>query len=355
MQKRTLGRTGLEVSEIGIGLEHVALEKGNPEAVFDAAVAGGVNYIDLVFCDPLDAHADHWDAIKTPLMRHREALICCLHWGWLNEPVPQCERNFEAAVDRCGGYAEIAMMQIVDSREVWENWAQKSLEKLRRFQDAGSFGFVGLSSHNVDIARAAAESGLIDVIMFPINLYQYPQDANNARLLETCADEGVAVVAMKPYYGGKLLTVNGAPTGISAHQCLHYVLSQKVCVALPGPRNVQELNDALAYKNATQSDLAPPAIGDELVNLLRGQCTLCCHCLPCPVGINIPGVVTNVNYLDYYSGSPMSADHNREVYRKTPVKASECTECAICEERCPFDVEVVGKMHRAVELFETAS
>jgi predicted aldo/keto reductase-like oxidoreductase len=132
------------------------------------------------------------------------------------------------------------------------------------------------------------------------------------------------------------------------------VLSQKISLVLPGPRNVKELSEALAYESASQSDLAPPAIGDELHDLLRGQCTVCNHCLPCPVGIKIPTVVTSVNYLDYFAGTPMSADHNRNSYQKMEVKASECTECGICEERCPFDVEVVGKMHRAVELFENA-
>jgi predicted aldo/keto reductase-like oxidoreductase len=34
------------------------------------------------------------------------------------------------------------------------------------------------------------------------------------------------------------------------------------------------------------------------------------------------------------------------------VKASACVECGVCLERCPFDVEIVAKMHEATAVFE---
>ena len=33
-------------------------------------------------------------------------------------------------------------------------------------------------------------------------------------------------------------------------------------------------------------------------------------------------------------------------------KASECTECGVCVERCPFDVDVIAKIRKAVDIFE---
>jgi len=43
------------------------------------------------------------------------------------------------------------------------------------------------------------------------------------------------------------------------------------------------------------------------------------------------------------------------MYASRPVKASACVECEVCLERCPFDVDIIGKMRRAVEVFERAA
>jgi len=32
-------------------------------------------------------------------------------------------------------------------------------------------------------------------------------------------------------------------------------------------------------------------------------------------------------------------------------KASDCTECGVCVERCPFDVPVLDRMERAIQVF----
>ena len=36
----------------------------------------------------------------------------------------------------------------------------------------------------------------------------------------------------------------------------------------------------------------------------------------------------------------------REWYAGFPVKASACTECGICLERCPFDVDIMAKLEQ---------
>lgn len=41
----------------------------------------------------------------------------------------------------------------------------------------------------------------------------------------------------------------------------------------------------------------------------------------------------------------------RASYEDLSSKATDCTECGQCSKRCPFEVDVVGKMQEAVALF----
>jgi predicted aldo/keto reductase-like oxidoreductase len=157
---------------------------------------------------------------------------------------------------------------------------------------------------------------------------------------------------MKPYYGGRLLHSHGQPTGISAVQCLHYVLSQPVATVVPGPRNTQELSQALDYLAASEEQKAYAPLHDELTERLRGQCVLCRHCLPCPQEIAIPELISYLDVVEHYGHGPSHDSINRERYASLPAKGSDCTECGVCVERCPFEVDIIGKMRRAVEVFE---
>ena len=357
METRALGRTGLEVGVVGLGTEHLITTRENMDAVLDLAVPAGVNYIDVVYNDPLDAHVDYWQAIGPALRRHRQRLVLCLHWGFVyHEPVDRCQRCFDQALDRLGdGHAEIAMLTMVDSESLWHNWARQGIERLDRHRRDGRIGFIGLSSHNVGVARVAVQSDLIDMLMFPVNLYQHPEDPARATLLESCAEHRVGVVAMKPFYGGRLLTAVGRPTGITPAQCLHYVLSQPVATAVPGARNIDELRQALQYVDAPLEEKQSTPLHEELRDWLRGQCVGCKHCLPCPQYIPIPDVVLCTDYLEFYSGSRASQQLNREFYASLPAKGSDCIECEVCLERCPFEVDIIGKMRRAVEIFEATA
>ena len=44
----------------------------------------------------------------------------------------------------------------------------------------------------------------------------------------------------------------------------------------------------------------------------------------------------------------------KEWYSEFPVVASACVECGVCVERCPFDVDILAKMH-ADEKHRTAA
>ena len=110
----------------------------------------------------------------------------------------------------------------------------------------------------------------------------------------------------------------------------------------------------LGYLEASSEERQFAPLHDELAERLRGQCVQCLHCLPCPQEIDVPNVILNLEYVEFYSGSRWSEQYNRELYARRTAKASDCIECEVCLERCPFGVDIIGKMRRAVEIFEAA-
>jgi uncharacterized protein len=114
------------------------------------------------------------------------------------------------------------------------------------------------------------------------------------------------------------------------------------------------MSQALVYLGAPDEEKQFASLHEDLKDRLHGQCVDCKHCLPCPQEIDIPLVIYNLEYVAFYSGSHVSEQYNREIYASLPVKASACIECDACLERCPFEVDIIAKMHRAVEVFERA-
>ncbi|MBU7024589.1 MAG: 4Fe-4S dicluster domain-containing protein, partial [Theionarchaea archaeon] len=194
--------------------------------------------------------------------------------------------------------------------------------------------------------------------------------ANNAMphrndMLAACSQERVGVVAMKPFCGGKLLQQNRTvritnyqtggkalkkkiPKTITPVHCLSYILSQVgVKTVVPGVSSVEELEGVLHYLDATDEEKDFSELLVDFEEYVTGECVYCNHCLPCPAGIDI-GECNRL--LD--RAKPGMTREIQDTYNMYPAKASACTECGQCVERCPFDVDVVSRMKEAASLFE---
>ena len=106
----------------------------------------------------------------------------------------------------------------------------------------------------------------------------------------------------------------------------------------------------LRYLEASEAGKDYSAVLGNLRDVFAGQCTYCHHCLPCSEGIEIGWIIWHVDQVP-----GRGIEQVKEWYAEFPVKASACVECGICVERCPFDVDIIGKMHEAVTLFEVAA
>jgi predicted aldo/keto reductase-like oxidoreductase len=320
------------------------------EDVLRIVIDAGVNYIDVIYSNP-KVDASFWDSIGPVLRSYRDKLVLAAHWGPsdLYRDLDDCQRCLESVLERVGNdYVEVVMLTVVDSEETWSGWARESLNRLTGYKEQGRIGHIGLSGHTAPIALKAVHSGLIDVLMFPINLLGHSDEEVSA-LYQVCVDQNVGLVAMKPYHGGTLLFANGRSSGITPAQCLAYVLSRPVSTTVPGAKNVEELRATLHYLEATDEEKDYHSAIANIHDYLEGQCVYCHHCLPCPQEIEVGWIIW---YVDQARGG--ISDQLRSWYSGFPVKASACIECGDCVERCPFEVDIIAKMREAVEIFEAS-
>jgi len=373
LKYHTLGRTGLEVSEVSIGTEW--LEKKSPElitSVIRKAIENGVNYFDIIF-----NFEEHLTKVSKAIEGHRDDIILVHHLGSSeykgkykkNRSIKSCTNTFEK-------YLEIMKTDYVDIMFVHfvlgpQNFREKilkpngPLDLALKFKAEGKTKFIGISTHSLGVMEEAVKNGNFDVIMYQINL------ANNAlpnrnEVLALCAQENIGVVAMKPFAGGALLRkkktvgIGGWRSGgmslekkkipeiASPVKCLHYILSQVgVTTAVPGVSSIQELDEVLAYCSATDEEKDYSLLLKEFDEYITGECTYCNHCQPCPADIDIGRV-----FKVYDQARIELTEEIKVKYNEFEVNASDCTECGECEERCPFDVEVIEKMKETAKMFQ---
>jgi uncharacterized protein len=368
---RPLGRTGLSVSEISLGTEYLMDQPHDTIVeVVHEAIAAGVTYFDLFGAGP-----GFRDAMGAAFAGHRERVILAAHLGATvtgdgqykkTRALRACERFFDDFLTRYAtDYVDVLMLHNCDSQKDYGQVFREDgfLGLALRLQEQGLARHLGFSGHTVDTARQAVESGFIDVLMFPINLTGHAVPGK-LELLRTCAAQGVAVVAMKPYGGGKLLqgtrTVRVGhyhrggealklrkPDAITPVQCLAYVLAQiGVAAAVPGCASVGELHAALAYAPADAAARDFSTLLTEFDQVVEGECTYCNHCLPCPAHIDIGQTLRLLDLAE----SGITPDL-RAAYAALPAPAGDCTACGACEARCPFGVPTVSRIAEAARTF----
>jgi uncharacterized protein len=370
MKHSELGGTGLNASILGLGTEHL---RGQPPetviATLRAAVEQGINYFDIIFAMP-----DYLEPIAEGFRGLRERVFLTAHLGSTDKggqycktrTAQRCERSF-LEVLRCleSDYVDVLFLHNFNTVQDWEQASRAGfLDLAVRLRDEGRARFLGISGHYYDVMHRALDSELVDLIMLPISLLSHAMPGRD-EILDRCARQGLAVVAMKPFGGGRLLNQRGRlrvpkyqtsgetfhvqiPAAVTPTQCLSYVWAQRgVAVALAGVKNQAELTEALHALEAGEPERDFGGLLAGFGRYIVGECTYCNHCLPCPVLIDIGQVQRLLDRAEFGLTGDL-----RSAYAALPVQASACTECGACALRCPFGVDVVARMRAAAGRFE---
>ncbi|MDR1744376.1 MAG: aldo/keto reductase [Planctomycetota bacterium] len=383
MQTRPLGKTGMNASVIGLGLEHID-EK--PFEVVDetisAAIDNGVTILDVFM--PGEEVRLH---VGRSLAGRRDKVILQGHIGSvdlnqqydISRDLEVCKRYFENLL-KClrTDYIDIGMLFFMDSHEHIDAALNNGIvDYARKLKRDGVIRAIGASAHNPETAKRVVEEGIAEVVMFSLNpaFDMMPETRDIAVMLENkfdslvsvadparaefyrlCESRGVGITVMKPLGAGKLLSPEHTPFAkpLTVGQCIHYALTRPAVVsAMVGCKSRKEVEEAVGYLSLSEQEKdfsdAISRFREDARGGFSGVCVYCNHCLPCPASIDIASVhkYLDIARLNEAAVPPSVAQH----YRDLRAHGSDCVSCGSCEGRCPFGVSIMEDMQRAAALF----
>jgi predicted aldo/keto reductase-like oxidoreductase len=260
----------------------------------------------------------------------------------------------------------------VDSLDFYQLWAVHNyplyevalkkggwLDGVLKAKDEGLLKHIGFTGHigSDDIIKVIDNSNF-EMITIPFNI----MDNSRLKAVKYAREKNIAVVMMNPLAGG-ILGENGNEAilgmlkkvgedslqGMSLSYCAAFNSS-----ALSGmSSNEQALHNVEVFSKPLIDDEKASLYKKELESVLHHEsfkCTSCGYCTPCPQGINIPEVLRmRNNYLIF--GLQDAKNRLKNAYKSDAgFRVENCTECGLCESKCPNGVNTIELLKDALKI-----
>jgi D-threo-aldose 1-dehydrogenase len=217
MDRRPLGRTGLDVSILGLGGAGIAnlyqeLTDDEAVAVVCSALDRGIRYVDTA---PLYGYGASERRVGAALRLHPKGHECIVgtKLGYVPDDFDYSFdatiRSVEASRERLG-LAQIPIVQIHEIRpEIWDPiFAPRgALAALRKLRDDGVVGHLGVTGSDAATVQRALNSGEFETVFY-WHHFHLLDDAGRA-VLDQAARSGVGALIGTPFAGGVLASGSG--------------------------------------------------------------------------------------------------------------------------------------------------
>ena len=262
------------------------------------------------------------------------------------------------------------------------------LDFLLKEREAGRIRHLGWSFHGIveQFDRILAEHERVhwDFVQIQLNYSDWKQAAlgrnvNAEYLYAELSKRNIPVVVMEPLLGGRLSNLPAHivsrlkeqnPEGSAASWAFRYAGSpEDVLTVLSGMTYMEHLQDNIR----TYSPLVPLTeeqkeflyeTAELMLQYPTIPCNGCDYCMPCPYGIDIPGILLHYNKCVNDGNIPKSsADNNYRKARRaflvsydrsveTIRQAAHCTGCKQCIEDCPQRINIPVELRKIDKFIE---
>lgn len=335
MDKIRLGKTEMMVSRLGFGgIPIQRVSEDEAVAVVRRCLDLGINYIDTA-----NGYTTSEERIGKAISGRREGLIIATKSSSRNPK--EVESHLQLSLKRLGvEYIDLYQFHNVSDFKALETVLSPEgpMTVVRKAKRKGLVKHIGISSHQIDVAKEAVKSGKFETILFPLNfITSEPAE----ELLPLTREHDVGFIAMKPLAGGMLENITIA---------LKYLFQFPDVLPIPGIAEPHEVEEIIQVLNGPQG--LTRADRREIKRLKKELgtqfCRRCNYCQPCTQEIPI-SVVMNVKA--FLKGIPMERWFTGMVDQAME-KATTCIECGDCEERCPYKLPIREMLAERVEWYQ---
>lgn len=315
MQKRILGNTGIEVTELCFGtLPMGPLQKDLPDKesaeLIVLALENGINFIDTA------QMYRTYPPIKLAL--EKKGIRPVIASKSTAASYEEMEKAIKEALEGMGiDYIDIfhlhaakATLDIFDIRK-------GALQCLLDYKSKGIIKAIGISTHNVKLVEAAAERPEIDIVFPLINkagrgiIEGTAEDMHKAMLL--CEQKGKGIYLMKVLGGGTLIDdYKGCMEYARSLDCYHSIAVGMV--------SKEELSYNLRYFNDKKDLENIKAKNKKELRVMQGVCLSCGTC------------------IEECHSDALRFNSNNKAF----IDQTKCVQCGYCIATCPhFAIRVV--------------
>jgi predicted aldo/keto reductase-like oxidoreductase len=341
--KRTLGKTGIEVPIISAGARW-----GSPD-LLRTALDSGVTHIDTANSYGGGRNEEQVGEVIKDRPRDSYILTTKVAPDGVDRKTGLCTsestaqafmEKFETSMGRLGvEYVDILHLHSIVTREacLWEPY----LNVMTKLKKEGRIKHIGVSTHSnePEVIRAAAESGVYEVVLTAYNFKQ-PHVADVEKAMAEAAAKGLGVVLMKTQAGVYWDKDRKEPINMKA--AMKWALGNKNAhTAIPGFTSFEELQEDLSIMEdltLTEQEKKDLRLGEDMG--YRGlYCDQCRECLTqCPKGVEVPTLVRS--YMYTYGYRDLAAAKLALAPVDVAAAAEACGSCHTCSVNCKMGFDV---------------
>ncbi len=371
MKYRTMGKLGIQTSAFGLGCMRFngaasgdsVINEEKAIRLIRQAIDGGVTYLDTayVYLDKTseivlgkalrDGYRDRVNiATKMPaeFVHNREEMEALLE-----SELKKLQTD----------HIDFYLMHGIN-REKWEYF--KSIGAPEFFDDmkkAGKIRYKCFSFHGpYDEFEYILKDCDWDMVQIQYNFMDINNQAGT-KGLELAGSLGIPVVIMEGMLGGRLAK---APDNVQAlydafpvkrtpvEWAFRWLCNHpEVSVVLSGCNEAEQIAENLRIFDTVEAGIMT-AEELQLIDDVRAAyisrtkigCTGCRYCMPCPNGVDIPGVFSVWNNFSLYQIDPKT-DWGMTTIRKNGSGADKCIACGACEAACPQHLSIIEGLQDA--------